>query len=99
MPARTIPYDFNMRSYQREVFQARACGVDRLLLVWPRRAGKDKPAVNLILHEASLKWVGVYLLIAPLYSQAKKIWWQGKDNDGENFPLSTHTRIAHHSCQ
>jgi hypothetical protein len=84
-PVRQIPFDFALRSYQREVFNARARGIDRLLLVWPRRAGKDKLAANLLIYEALMKRVGVYFLIAPLYSQAKLIWWNGKDNEGKPF--------------
>lgn len=79
-----IPHHFNPRSYQRELFNARAKGLKRFLTVWHRRAGKDKAWLNFIITEA-LKRVGSYYYILPTYRQAKQIIWDGIDAAGFKF--------------
>lgn len=56
----------------------------RYLLVWPRRAGKDVCAFNLMIRQA-IKKVGVYYYIFPTYSQARKVVWDSITNSGEKF--------------
>ena len=58
--------------------------VRRAVLVWHRRAGKDKCAVNL-LTMMSQREVGNYLYMAPEITQARKIIWVGIDRDGFRF--------------
>ncbi len=76
---------FLARSYQRPLIEAFNSGkFKRYLLIWPRRAGKDVCAFNL-LFRAALKKVGVYFYIFPTYSQAKKVIWDSITNKGERF--------------
>lgn len=76
---------FIARDYQRPLIEAFNSGkYTRFLVVWPRRAGKDICAFNLILR-AALKKVGVYFYIFPTYSQAKKCIFDSITNTGERF--------------
>jgi phage terminase large subunit len=76
---------FVARDYQRPLIEAFNSGkFTRYLVVWPRRAGKDVCAFNL-LFRAALKKVGVYFYIFPTYSQAKKVIWDSITNTGEKF--------------
>lgn len=64
-------------------------GVKRAVLVWHRRAGKDKTVINALIKKM-LQRVGVYYYFLPTYSQGKKIIWDGIDGTGvrmlEHFP-------------
>lgn len=51
------------------------------MIVWNRRAGKDKTCFNYIIRRAFEK-VGTYYYFLPEYSQAKKVIWENIDNDG-----------------
>lgn len=51
----------------------------RLLCIWPRRAGKDLVAYNLVIR-AALERVGVYFIIYPNYNQGRKILWDNVSN-------------------
>ncbi len=76
---------FKARVYQRPFIEAFNSGkYTRYLLIWPRRAGKDVCAFNMILR-AALKKVGVYFYIFPTYSQAKKVIFDSITNSGERF--------------
>ncbi len=76
---------FKVRDYQRPLFEAFISRkFTRYLVVWPRRAGKDVVAFNLILR-AALRRVGVYFYIFPTYSQAKKVIFDSITNTGERF--------------
>lgn len=55
-----------------------------MLIIWPRRAGKDVCAFNLVVRAALLK-VGVYYYVFPSYSQARKVIWDSITNDGQRF--------------
>jgi phage terminase large subunit len=63
------------------VFVAWERGIKRLVLVWHRRAGKDKTSWNLMIKAACLR-VGTYFYILPTYTQAKKVIWDAIDRDG-----------------
>ena len=54
------------------------------MLVWHRRAGKDKCSIN-ILTMLAMRDVGNYLYMAPEITQARKIIWQGIDREGQRF--------------
>lgn len=56
----------------------------RVLVIMPRRAGKDVMAFNLLIR-AALQKIGVYYYVFPTYSQAKKVIWQSITNDGVRF--------------
>jgi hypothetical protein len=59
-------------------------GKKRAVVVWHRRAGKDKTLINLVAKKA-LERVGSYYYFFPTYAQGKKILWDGTDKDGFKF--------------
>lgn len=59
-------------------------GYKRVLVIMPRRAGKDVMAFNILISSA-IKRVGVYYYVFPTYSQAKKVIWSSVTNTGERF--------------
>lgn len=76
---------FKPRSYQLPIFDAiENKGYRRVLVILPRRAGKDVCGFNLTIR-AALKKVGVYYYIFPTYSQAKKVIWDSMTNEGQRF--------------
>lgn len=83
----TLPHNFTPRSYQVAPLRAFDEGARRLLLVWHRRAGKDKTCVNIVARESQRR-VGTYFYFLPTYAQGKKIVWDGMD--GAGFPFLHH---------
>jgi hypothetical protein len=88
----TLPYHFTLRPYQKALWNAlfddkRA--IDRAVVIWHRRAGKDKVFLNILAAKAFQR-VGTYFYILPFYTQARKIIWEGYDKDGfrniDHFP-------------
>lgn len=77
----TLPYRFKPRDYQVPFFRAVDNGIKRVLLVWPRRHGKDKSCFNALVKEA-FKRVGNYYYIFPEYNQGRKALWDNIDRDG-----------------
>ena len=74
---------FKLRDYQVCLFDAiENKGYQRVLLIWPRRAGKDVAAFNLCIR-AALKKVQVIYYIFPTYSQGRKILFDSITNDGK----------------
>ena len=82
-----IPFHFEPRSYQRELFKRYQDGCRRFFIVWHRRAGKDKCCLNFVIERA-FERVGSYYYLLPTYAQAKKIIWDGVDAEG--FPFMDH---------
>lgn len=81
----TIPYKFEPRWYQLPFLQAADSGkYKRFFLCWHRRGGKDKLLWNFIIKRAT-EVVGQHYYLFPTYTQAKKILWDGIDNDGMPF--------------
>lgn len=76
-----IPHKFVPRDYQLPLFEAMDNGIKRAILVWHRRAGKDKACWNYTIKRA-FERVGTYFYFLPEYSQAKKVIWDNIDNDG-----------------
>lgn len=76
-----IPYHFTPRDYQLPIFKAIDNGVKRIIMVWHRRAWKDKACFNVIVKKA-LETVGIYYYVFPTYSQGKKAVRDGIDKDG-----------------
>jgi phage terminase large subunit len=73
---------FKPRSYQIPMFDAiENKGYKRVLAILPRRAGKDIGAWNLMIR-AAITRIGTYYYLFPTYAQAKKVMWDGIDNDG-----------------
>src|SRR4029450_7048335 len=59
-------------------------GCQNALLVWHRRAGKDKTLLNFLVSKAITR-VGTYFYVYPTYGQAKRALWEGRDKTG--FPF------------
>lgn len=76
-----FPHKFVPRDYQVPLFKAMDSGIRRAVLVWHRRAGKDKSCWNFMIKK-SFERVGTYFYFLPEYSQAKKVIWDNIDNDG-----------------
>jgi len=81
MPTITIPHRFKPRPYQLGFFKSIDSGVQRVLLVWPRRHGKDKSCFNGLVKKAAER-VGNYYYIFPEYNQGRKALWDNIDKDG-----------------
>lgn len=81
MPTIQIPYKFKPRGYQLGFFKAIDSGVQRVLLVWPRRHGKDKSCFNALVKKATER-TGNYYYIFPEYNQGRKALWDNIDKDG-----------------
>lgn len=87
-----LPYQYKPRIYQEGLWRAafpKWYGIDaeaatRYVLVWHRRAGKDKTTINFVACKA-VEEVGNYLYMAPEQTQVKKIIWQGIGSDGMKF--------------
>ncbi len=80
----TPTFRYNPYPYQIFPFTAINSGVRRIILVWPRRAGKDLTALNFMVMQA-LQRVGTYFYFFPTHKQAKKVIWDGFDDDGIRF--------------
>lgn len=79
-----IPYNFTPRAYQIPVYNCLPDGYKRGVVIWHRRAGKDKDFINILAREA-FKRVGTYFYILPYYKQARLIIWEGADSSGFRF--------------
>lgn len=79
-----LPFKFSSRDYQDDFFKAMAKGCKRAVLVWHRRAGKEKTCWNFLLMRAFL-YPGTYYYFFPEFSQGRKIIWDGMDKDGFKF--------------
>jgi phage terminase large subunit len=76
---------FQPRDYQKPIIAAiEKKGYKRVLVVLPRRAGKDIVALNILLRAALMK-PGVYYYVFPTYAQARKIIWKSLTSDGQRF--------------
>lgn len=73
---------FQARPYQEGVFDAlENKGYKRLVVVWPRRAGKDIVGFNAIIRQA-FKRVGTYFYVFPTFSSGRRILWDAITNEG-----------------
>lgn len=85
MPDVTIPYNFKPRSYQLALLRAVDSGkCKNIFIYWHRRAGKDLVLWNIAIKRA-LQIKGIHYYLLPTYSQARKIIWDGINNDGFKF--------------
>jgi phage terminase large subunit len=74
---------FKPRPYQLAICDAfENKGFKKLIVVLPRRAGKDIVAFNLLLR-AALKRVGAYLYLLPTAVQARRVLFEGMTNEGQ----------------
>jgi phage terminase large subunit len=86
-----LPNNWQPRSYQEPAWNAWLGGINRQLLIWHRRAGKDD--IQLRQHSvAAFNRVGTYWHMLPEYAQARKAIWEainphsGKRRIDEAFP-------------
>ena len=86
MTVQEVNLSYSPRDYQAKFENAMFKGCKRALLVWHRRCGKDIACLNFMVNEM-LKRVGVYYYIFPTHKQARKVIWDGIQEDG--------TRIIH----
>lgn len=82
-----LPFNYTCRKYQTPFWEAMKKGKKRAVLVWHRRAGKEKTCWNFMICRAAQK-VGIYYYFFPHFSQGRKILWDGGDKDG--------FRLLHH---
>jgi len=80
----TIPYNFDPYPHQIQVYNCLPDGFIRGVVIWHRRAGKDKTFINILAREA-FKRIGTYFYILPYYKQARLIIWEGMDANGFRF--------------
>jgi hypothetical protein len=79
-----MPYRFEPRDYQKNLFSMFRAGYNRGLAVWHRRAGKDKTLLNMVTLQACTQ-LGTYYYLFPSYKQGKKVLWLGQDKEGMPF--------------
>lgn len=77
-----VPHQFTPRPYQVPVFEAFDNGIRRFVMVWHRRAGKDKTAFNLMIREAATGRVGNYWYVFPSFTEGKRALWDNVDSNG-----------------
>lgn len=77
----TIPHNWTPRVHQLPLLRALDGGYKRAVCVWHRRAGKDNASLNYAIKEA-MQHVGVYWHMLPTAAQARKVVWDGIDNEG-----------------
>jgi len=89
----TVPYGFTPYEHQKDFFQwavpeiygrPKHGAATYASLAWARRHGKDLTAWNGFLARAFID-VGQYVYLLPTQKHAKKVVWQGIDNDGRKF--------------
>ena len=79
-----LPYNYDPRDYQLPVLEALDNGLNRLIIVWHRRAGKEKTCINLIAKKMYER-VGNYYYYFPTFAQGRKVLWEGIDKNGFKF--------------
>ena len=78
----SIPFNFVQRDYQIPFWlRVQDEPVKRAVVVWHRRAGKDKTFLNAVLVQA-LRRVGVYYYVFPEFNQGRKALWDNIDSNG-----------------
>lgn len=80
-----IPYQYNLRDYQRPLWDYLESGGRRACYVWHRRAGKDLIALNWLISSAVHEQIGTYWHVFPTYRQGKKAIWDETDKDGKKY--------------
>lgn len=74
---------FTPRPYQQKIIDAFQ-KYKKLVIILPRRAGKDLTAFHMLVLKA-LQKTGIYYYIFPTYAQGKKALWQSITNEGIRF--------------
>lgn len=79
-----LPLHYTARTYQYPFWSAMSAGCKRAALVWHRRAGKDKTAINWMIW-SMLKRPGLYNYFFPTYKLGKRAIWDAIGADGRPF--------------
>ena len=79
-----LPYKFSPRIYQLPLLSAMDSGKKKAAIVWHRKSGKEKTCWNLMIKKTQER-VGNYWYIFPKLTQARKVIWEGIDQDGVRF--------------
>ncbi len=77
--------DFKPRQYQLPFLGAMDQGIDRAVLVWHRRAGKEIVCFNEMIKRAFWHRVGTYVYFFPTARLGRRILWDGMDKEGKRF--------------
>lgn len=73
---------FKPRPWQKDAIIAlEEKNFKRMMLIWPRRSGKDICAFNMCIR-ACLKRVGTIFYVFPTFSSGRRILWDAVQNDG-----------------
>lgn len=82
----SLPYRFTPRDYQLSLWQYfdSTDGPRQAIEIAHRRAGKDLNIWNLMIRETQKK-PGIYYYFLPEAKQARRVIWQGQDNEGRRF--------------
>ena len=81
----TVLDSFVPRWYQRDVYKAlEQDGFRKILLLWPRRGGKDITAWNLAIRQCLTKVCVVYYAL-PTFAHARRVIFEGIAIDGKKF--------------
>jgi hypothetical protein len=75
---------FQPRDYQREIFKALSDGYKKLLIILPRRAGKDITSWNIAIRQCIEKICLVHYIL-PTFGQAKRAIFDAISIDGVKF--------------
>lgn len=73
-----LPFNFIPRDYQLPFLEAWDSGINRFILVWHRRSGKDKTVFANLPKKMFERKAG-YFYFAPTYKQGKKVIWDNVD--------------------
>lgn len=76
-----IPHGFTPRPYQEKILRALDDGCRNACWVVHRRGGKDTTIWNYMIKRAFME-PGTYYYFLPTFAQAKRVIWDGINNDG-----------------
>ena len=85
-----LEHEIHLDKFKPRDFQRSLCDAvenkkfKKILIVWPRRAGKDIACWNLLIRQAITR-VGTYFYCLPSYRQAKLVIWDSITNSGVKF--------------
>ena len=75
---------FRPREYQRKILKAIDDGYKKLVITWPRRAGKDITSWNIAIRQC-IKKICLVQYILPTFGQARRCIFEAIDSDGNKF--------------
>jgi hypothetical protein len=81
-PRKVVVGGMRYRDYQKPVVDYFDKGGRRASLVWHRRSGKDRTALNIAVRKAHQR-VGAYWHCLPTHKQARKVVWDNITKDGQ----------------